>query len=490
MPVPTVDNGGTAKDMHNNRKDRWQQNGVVITQYTGNDAKVVIPEKINGKPVIAIAKDAFKNKDVTTLVLSRFIQKIEDGAFVNCSKLKTIYYPDSIYYISDAVLDQASYTSFKNFYVNATMAPGYVNAGQGAFAIKLCRILSTQDKNRIIVIAGSSTYQGLASEYMQELFDNQYEVVNFGTTRVCTGVMYLEAMQHYLHEGDIAILSPENHIRMMGDTQIFSSVIRDTQGMNNVYRYIDISNYENVFSGFADFNQNYNYPESSKRYEAIYNASVPDPKKPNVGLINKYGDFLKADRAAYCGESGAKYTDTYYITMNNRFKSRYDGVWNDQAAQEANKDYKDPNNVTWCNVDDPKYVGQVNRIIAAVKTTGASVCFGFCPTDASRIVPESQNIAQLTAFDNMFKTNYQFDAVLGSCMDYIYDHKYFYDCAYHVNDYGRTYRTYQLYLDICEFKGITATKKIDAEGTDFEGCLFEQGSTGTPVTKVGYLTAK
>lgn len=484
MPYPTVKNGDkTVENIHKDRKSRWMQSGVVITQYTGNDTKVVIPEKINGKTVIAIAKDAFKNKDVTTLVLSRFIQKMEDGAFVNCSKLSTIVYPDSIYYVSDAVLDKASYTSFKHFYVNATMAPGFVSSGNGAFAVKLCRILSTQDKNRIIVVAGSSTFQGLASEYMENLFDNEYEVVNFGTTRVCTGVMYLEAFQHYLHEGDIAILSPENHIRMMGDTQIFSSVIRDTQGMNNVYRYIDISNYENVFTGFAEFNQNLNYKESPKRYEAICDDNI-------TKNINKYGDYINANRQAYCGETGVKFVDTYYISMNNRFKSRYDGVWNDAAAQEQNKDYKDPNNVTWCNVDDPKYVNQVNRIIKAVQATGADVCFGFCPTDASRIVSEAQNVTWLANFDKMFKDNYEFDAVLGSCMDYIYDHKYFYDCAYHVNDYGRTYRTYQLYLDICEFKGITATKKIDAKGTNFEGCLFEKNSDGTPLTKVGYLSAK
>jgi hypothetical protein len=176
--------------------------------------------------------------------------------------------------------------------------------------------------------------------------------------------------------------------------------------------------------------------------------------------------------------------------MNNRFKSRYDAVWNDENAQEQNKNYKDPNNITWCNVDDPKYVGQVNRIIKLVQNTGADVCFGFCPTDGSRIVAESQNLTTLAAFDKMFKDNYEFDAVLGSCTDYIYDHKYFYDCAYHVNDYGRTYRTYQLYLDICEFKGITTTKKIDAEGTKFDGCLFEKNSDGTPLTKVSYLTAK
>ena len=72
-------------------------------------------------------------------------------------------------------------------------------------------------------------------------------------------------------------------------------------------------------------------------------------------------------------------------------------------------------------------------------------------------------------------------------MDVKGDHKYFYDCAYHVNDYGRTYRTYGLYRDIAEIIGIIDVKGIYSLGRDFEGCMFEDGSDGTPVTAVDFL---
>ena len=70
---------------------------------------------------------------------------------------------------------------------------------------------------------------------------------------------------------------------------------------------------------------------------------------------------------------------------------------------------------------------------------------------------------------------------MGSSIDYVYNHEYFYDCAFHLNDYGRTLRTYQLYTDLCEILGITEKKGITDVGRDFNGCLFEVGTTGAPL---------
>jgi hypothetical protein len=76
---------------------------------------------------------------------------------------------------------------------------------------------------------------------------------------------------------------------------------------------------------------------------------------------------------------------------------------------------------------------------------------------------------------------------MGSAVDYVYNHKYFYDCAFHVNDYGRAYRTYGLYLDIAEAIGLEAPNGFLSKGTDFDGCLFEEGSDGTPLVGVDFL---
>ena len=62
--------------------------------------------------------------------------------------------------------------------------------------------------------------------------------------------------------------------------------------------------------------------------------------------------------------------------------------------------------------------------------------------------------------------------VLGTCSDYVWAHKYFYDCAFHVNDIGRPLRTYQLYKDLAQELGLSV-KAMDAVGTDYDGCIFE-----------------
>ncbi|MBQ8720396.1 MAG: leucine-rich repeat protein [Clostridia bacterium] len=460
------------------RAPGWVEVGIKITGYSGTESTVTIPEKIDGKYVTCIGSGAFVNcTEMETLVLTRKIQKIEDGAFSGCTSIKTIYYPDGLYSISNAALDEASYTSLKNLYVNATTPPRFSKSGSGAFAIKLCRLLATEENNRIIVISGSSTYQGLSSEYMEALFEDRYSVINFGTTRTANGIVYLEAMQHYTHEGDVVVYAPENSTYMMGETELYFKTLRDIEGMLNLFRYIDISNYTNVFSAFSDYNQNYRYTQDVTAYEDIVSVI-------NKGGVNKYGEALNSKCETYCVDT--RYTDVYFLTLNEYYKSKYEGDPHDKNNQAANKDYTDPNNVTWEKITSNRLSSQMNRAIALAKSGGAKVYFGFCPADASRVVSEAKaNITEwLANYENMIKTNFGFDGVVGNVSSYLLAHEYFYDNAFHVNYYGRTYRTYQLYVDLCAIVGIDDVNGIKDFGTDFEGCLFESGET--PLYKPSY----
>ena len=461
----------------------WQENGVIITKYNGDAETVTIPEKIGGKYVIAIGEGAFTGKSMKTLVMGRYMLEIKDGAFVGCDKLTTVHYPDGIYSISNAALDAASYTSFKNFYVNATIAPRCVGS-DAAFAIKFARLIANSDKDRIIVIAGSSAYQGLSSEYMQALLSGKYTVVNFGTTRTTHGTLYLEAMGYYAHEGDIVLYAPENSIYMMGDPTLYYKTLRDMEGMYNIFRHVDISNYENVFGAFCDFNRGLTVEEGADfawtaRYErapSTYEATVM-----NATHMNDFGEYQYSKRADYYTPSN--YKDAYTVTLNNRFKSRFEGAWNNVANQQQNANYNDQSNVTWCSADDPYYKDRMNRIIETAKSSGSQVYFSFSPVDYSSLCEEAKaNPAEwFAAYDAFIESTYAFDGVLGTSADYVMNRRYFYDCAFHPNDYGRTYRTYTLYTDICELIGEINVKGIHDVGHSFEGCLFEEHSTGKPI---------
>ena len=461
----------------------WVSEGIVITGYHGNDSMVVVPEMIDGKHVTAIAGGAFVDRTMHTLVLSRRIIRVADGAIVGCSRLETIYFPDGIYEMNNEALDESSYTSFKHLYVNATVAPRYVGCDTGALSVKLSRLLASENENRIILIAGSSAYQGFGTEYMEALLEGEYRVINFGTTRTTNGIMYLEAMNALAHEGDVVIYAPENSSYMFGETELYWKTLRDLESMNNIYRYVDFSNYTNVFGSFTDFNKSYRYNESAgsstpRRYEDVcLNGSVTDTtgtfKNPTT---NKYGDYLYSQRSGV----SAKYNDAYFITMNERIKSKDEGAWNDTNNQHANKDYTDPNNKTWCSFTDPYYADQMNRAIALAKSSGAKVYFAFCPSDANALVDGADTYADLKAYDELIMSTYDFDGLIGMAENYVFDHSYFYDCAFHLNDTGRTYRTYRMYLDLASVLGIENVKGYKSVGTDFDGCTFED-TDGTPI---------
>lgn len=457
----------------------WQDEGVVITAYKGASDTVVIPEMIGLKYVVGIAEGAFDGAPMKTLVLNKRLQVVEDGAFRNCTELETVYYPDGLYSISNAAFDEATTRSLTHLYVNATLAPRFSNTGDGAFAVKLSRLLASEGERRIIVVAGSSSYEGLSSSYLESLLQNEYTVINFGTTRTTHGLIYLEAMGHYASEGDVVIYAPENSTYMMGEGELYWKTLRDLEGMNNFFRYIDISNYTNVFSAFADYNQNYRYKRAPHRYEEIVTVSE---------TCDKYGEFQNAKRQSYVGAAG--YIDAYYITMNERYKSKYEGTWSSVADQLKNKDYTDPANKTWQSITEPELVARVNGAIAAARLSGAAVLFGFAPADADALVEAARSRESLAAYDRLIASTYDFDGVLGTAESYVFNHKYFYDCAFHLNDYGRTYRTYRLYLDLASYLGAEKTFGLFGVGTNFKGCLFERSSSGTPVYGVDYLADK
>ena len=453
--------------------ESWQESGVIITRSLSDGEKIVVPDKIDGKPVIAIAAGAFADSKVKTLILPNTVKKIEDGAFVRCTSLKTLYLPDSVYSISDAIFDEATYASFNNLILNATMAPRYAAQQYGAFAVKFCRVLSAGDRQMIIFVAGSSTYQGLGTEYLEALLGGEYRVVNYGTTRTRPGYLYMEALAHYTDEKDIVVFAPENSAFMLGDNLIDARMLLDLEGVNNLYRYIDFSKYRGYFTALADFNAD-RYAMQATKYEQICNDK----------WSNKYGDYLNSKRENL---GYSNYVDAYFITFNERIKSITEGQWSDTANQHANKDYTDPTNTTWTSLDRADYLFVINSAIDKVKATGAKVYFAFAPSDADAIVDEAKSAEKIDEYDALISRVYNFDGLLGSAKDYVYNHKYFYDCAYHVNDYGRTYRTYMLYLDIAEVIGLEYTVGFYSVGTDFAGCEFEDGSDGTPLTKVDFL---
>ena len=70
---------------------------AVITGYTGSDAALVIPAKVDGYEVTALAYQAFKgNNTVTSVEIEAEITSVPAYCFYQCSKLESVQLPDSV----------------------------------------------------------------------------------------------------------------------------------------------------------------------------------------------------------------------------------------------------------------------------------------------------------------------------------------------------------------------------------------------------------
>jgi len=76
--------------------------GYSITGYHGNGGDVMLPERHEGKPVVAIGDRAFlRCEDLTSVTIPNSMRSIGEWAFSSCYSLTDIDIPDSVTEIGD-----------------------------------------------------------------------------------------------------------------------------------------------------------------------------------------------------------------------------------------------------------------------------------------------------------------------------------------------------------------------------------------------------
>lgn len=113
--------------------------------------ELVIPDNIAGKPVTAIAEDAFRRASLRSVVIPDSVRSIGDSAFQWCSSLKTIKMPAELDYLgelvfydcgdlTDVVLPQGSYEIRSHAFSTCeslqriVIPAGVASIGTGAFS--------------------------------------------------------------------------------------------------------------------------------------------------------------------------------------------------------------------------------------------------------------------------------------------------------------------------------------------------------------------
>jgi len=69
---------------------------AVITGYNGRGGSIIIPDTIQGMPVIQIAERAFRETRVTEVVIPEGVTAIGANAFIGCSRLTRVTLPSTI----------------------------------------------------------------------------------------------------------------------------------------------------------------------------------------------------------------------------------------------------------------------------------------------------------------------------------------------------------------------------------------------------------
>ena len=111
---------------------------IIIVKYIGTGkTSVTVPTSLDGKPVIAIADEAFKgNTELTTVTVKSGVRDIGASAFEDCTALSKITLPDTIIHIGEkAIYNTAYYNNTANWRLKKTQSDsssGKVEIGSGS----------------------------------------------------------------------------------------------------------------------------------------------------------------------------------------------------------------------------------------------------------------------------------------------------------------------------------------------------------------------
>jgi len=374
--------------------DYTEKNGeLTVTGYRGDEAELIIPAYIDGKPVVSLAQGAIREKQFTVLSLPKTMRSVQREALIDCPNFFRVYFPDLIETIPDDAFVECE--NFSDFYLNAVTMPRRGDTRSKKFET----VATTQDLNRVIVVSGSSSIAGLDSKLIGAALDDKYFVANYGTSGASCGMFYLEMISHFVHEGDVIVHAPEYTESQMGRNMITWINFRDTESYYNFFRYVDMRNYYGLFSAFTE-SQRSRLATAERRYNT-----------PLTGM-DIHGDRTNS----YPGLNTPDFTSNLNIAYD---PDEYPDEWleNLDLAHQMCMD------------------------------AGAQVYFTFAPHNHNGLTEFAKVEENKRAFTA--KMDEYFDApVIGYLGDYTLEGQYFWDTDWHPNDEGRRLHSTQMAKDI------------------------------------------
>lgn len=226
--------------------------GVALRRYLGSAETVVVPEEIGGLPVVRIGAECFLDCSVKTVVLSRNVRSVADGAFVRCDALETLCLCDSLAEIGDDSFVDCP--NLANLRVNAVTPPVH---GENQIASLVRRVEELyasrgSEKSRLLFYGGSAMYNGIDGGTIDRFFEGTRNVLNLGQNANICGMFMLDLYADFLREGDALVFAPEYWLPLYDRTWHMVDWIA-IEFYYDALRLIDLRDYEGVFDAYSEY---------------------------------------------------------------------------------------------------------------------------------------------------------------------------------------------------------------------------------------------
>lgn len=373
---------------------------ITITGAKGNVGDTLcIPARIDGKPVTAIAANAFKgNSSIKTVIIPIGVTTVADNAFAGCPNLELIYLPETITTLAGNAF--AGCASLKHMRVLASLARAFDYDYDSAMADKYMRLKNTPGK-RLILVGGSSMTFGLNSVDLKAQYPN-YEIINFGNSFLYGISPLFDMLEANIHEGDVVVFAPEYFPIMFANEEAISMA-------------------------------NWQYLESN--YDILEDLNL----QRNTCILNTYLAYLNRKRSYLPGKLTNK--DSVYVRSGvNSF--------GDLIVYRGSKGIYQPS-VPQASFPTDLGMGKYNECFKNLTEKGAKCLFSFPPMSNGGAGKEYMNNLG-AGFVNSLKAKIDsnYCTIISSFGDYAFDKNLFYDSMYHLTLEGATVRTAQLIADL------------------------------------------
>ena len=227
--------------------------GWYITDYKGKSAELCLPSVHQNQPVIGVRIGAFtENNTVETIVFPPSMSVLEDYSVNQCESLSTIYFFDSLSYISDKTFEGDGVLD--HVFIGAATAPRYSNYfNNHSKKIELMNYYKDSERPKMIILGGSSTNYAVDPLLLENNIDRDYLVLNCGTNGGNLFNMTSEWAMRFLNEGDFLLHIIEYSYWQLGGVQCNWVTFRSFEGCYNVFSWVNMTKYTKFYDCFHEY---------------------------------------------------------------------------------------------------------------------------------------------------------------------------------------------------------------------------------------------